>query len=390
MNYTYVDTPDCFEKMLDSLKNARYIAFDTEFFREVTFFPKLALFQMAADGEIFLVDPFAVNFAELLSFIVMTDAVMICHASAEDLEIVSEHARREGLSRILPRNIFDTQAAAAFLGYGNTIGLAAIIEKTLGITLEKTETRTDWLRRPLTEAQLEYAALDVAYLEPLMNYLIQEMEKKPEILKWFRMHMDTLSHSQDPENVLAPDRLYLKLRKTGRFNQNQLRVLQAITVLRDQVCRDNDIPASHFIRNNVLVPLVAGTAIFDQSVYVKNGVHYSIVRRYGTLIQRTAREANARHDAAPLPPTYDVVNYSCDSKCRKALDTFLQDRSSRLGFSKGVLDSQRLLENFFYAPLYEKKYPILQQGWYLDCLGDLSSFFSPEAHRLYIAGELSY
>ena len=155
MNYTYVDSSASFEDMLESLKQARFISFDTEFFREVTFFPKLALFQMAADGEIFLVDPFAVNFAELLSFIVMTDAVMICHASSEDLEIVSEHARREGLARILPRNIFDTQAAAAFLGYGNTIGLAAIIEKTLGITLEKTETRTDWLKRPLTEAQLE-------------------------------------------------------------------------------------------------------------------------------------------------------------------------------------------------------------------------------------------
>jgi len=390
MNYTYVDSSASFEDMLERLKQARFISFDTEFFREVTFFPKLALFQMAADGEIFLVDPFAVNFAELLSFIVMTDAVMICHASSEDLEIVSEHARREGLARILPRNIFDTQAAAAFLGYGNTIGLAAIIEKTLGITLEKTETRTDWLRRPLTDAQLEYAALDVAYLEPLMKHLIQEMEKKPEILKWFRMHMDALSHSQDPENILPPDRLYLKIRKTGRFTQNQLRVLQAVTMLRDQICRETDIPASHFIRNNVLVSLVSGTGIFDQSVYARNGVHYSIVRRYGTLIQRTAREANARNNVPPLPRTYDIVNYVCDSKIRKALDSFLQDRSSRLGFSKGVLNSQRLMENFFYAPLYEKKYPILQQGWYLDCLGDLSSFYPPEAHRHYIAGELSY
>lgn len=389
MNYTYVDNAAGLDSMLECLSKAAVIAFDTEFFRVVTFFPKLALFQLAAGGEIFLVDPFAVNFSKLLSFIVTTDAVMVCHASGEDLEIVSEHARREGLPRLLPRHIFDTQSAGAFLGYGGNIGLAALLEKTLGISLAKTETRTDWLKRPLTQAQLEYAALDVAYLEELMNFLIKEMSQKEPVLKWFRMHMDDVSHSCDPENVLPPEKLYLRVRKTGQLSQGQLRTLQAVVMLRDRICRENDIPPAFFIRNNVLAQLVISSAIFEQSTYAKYGVHYSTVRKYGTLIQKTAREANARNEPDINPP-YDFVNRCSGGIYKKRLSDFLARKTSQYGFANNVLSSQKLMENFFYAPMYEKKYPILQRGWYLECLGDLSDFYLPEAQKYYKAGELKF
>ncbi len=374
MTATFVNDFSSFNSMMNFLEKAEVIAFDTEFFREVTFYPKIGLLQLAANGEIFLVDPFGdFHFHELIKFMVMTDATVICHACAEDLEIVAEIARRENYHRLLPKKIFDTQVAAAFLGEKKLLGLSFLTEKFLGVKLAKTETRTDWLKRPLTPEQMEYAAYDVAYLEKLRHYFLIKFRDLPDNHRWFLMEMEELSASED--ETVAPEELYLSIPKTGRFKASELRILQAITMLREKICRETDTPPSFFIRNNVLVDLIQTSKILDARTYLKNGVHYTTVEKYGTLIQTTARAASAKKDLE-LNPTYDAVKYFQSAvKKRDELKKHITKIAAQTKISENYIGSRKMIEHFFYDPIYApNKTPILTTGWRKECLGDLNKF----------------
>ncbi|MEO6366239.1 MAG: ribonuclease D [Luteimonas sp.] len=150
------------------------VALDTEFVRERTYWPQLALVQIAVEGQILLVDPLVPGMAAALApLLVDANVLKVMHSASEDL-VALKHT-----CGVVPAPLFDTQIAAALAGVGAGIGYQRLVQDTLGVALQKGETRSDWLRRPLSPAQLEYAADDVRHLFALHDHLQARASDRP-------------------------------------------------------------------------------------------------------------------------------------------------------------------------------------------------------------------
>jgi ribonuclease D len=155
----WINTPQALSERLARWAGQPLVALDTEFIRERTYYPQLALVQLAIPDDILLVDPLVPGMdAALRPLLVDPSVTKLMHSASEDLQ-----ALMRGCAA-LPAPLFDTQVAAALVGLGAGLGYQKLVEQVTGIALAKGETRSDWLRRPLSESQLEYAADDVRYL----------------------------------------------------------------------------------------------------------------------------------------------------------------------------------------------------------------------------------
>ena len=165
MNH-WIEQPDILAARLASWNGQALVAMDTEFIRERTYYPQLALVQLAIPGDILLVDPTVPGMAPVLALFLEDPAITkLMHSASEDLQ-----ALLRGCGAV-PAPVFDTQVAAAMAGLGAGLSYLKLVEQITGITLEKGETRSDWLRRPLSASQLKYAADDVLHLHALHEVL---------------------------------------------------------------------------------------------------------------------------------------------------------------------------------------------------------------------------
>jgi len=156
-----------FEELVDELVRADAYALDTEFHRERTYLPELAVVQLATRDRIALVDALAVDLGPLRRAL-DSDAICVMHAGSQDLEIL------DLVCGAVPKRMFDTQIAALFCGY-RTSALGKLLEGFLGVQLDKSAQLSDWTRRPLPEAELRYAASDVAHLLELRAVLVRRL-----------------------------------------------------------------------------------------------------------------------------------------------------------------------------------------------------------------------
>ena len=185
--FTFIDSSEDLAYLNEELLHKPYLGVDTEFRRTTKDNMRLALLQVNDDEEIYLIDAVAIDDPkENASFLFSKSVVKIFHSCKEDLEAIHAWSNKEMI------NIFDTQIANAFLDGDYSIGYQGLVEKRLGINLEKKETRSNWIRRPLSDAQLKYAALDVEYL----IYLYKE--QKEELLKSSKLDW----HNQDIERLI--------------------------------------------------------------------------------------------------------------------------------------------------------------------------------------------
>jgi ribonuclease D len=216
------------------------LALDCEFVRERTFWPQLGLIQLAAGGQTALVDPLALDDAAALKRLFSRATRVLMHAPGEDFECFLHHYGW------LPQPLFDTQLAAAFVGRGVGLGYRALVQQVLGVEVDKGETRSDWLRRPLSEAQLSYAAADVAHLQDLADALGAELDQQGK-RAWFEADCQqalakaVLQHS-------APDGR-LDARQIGRLSDRGARRLQRILLWREHTARERDRPKGWLLDN---------------------------------------------------------------------------------------------------------------------------------------------
>ena len=164
----WVDTEAGLGDLIGRLAGVAELAFDTEFHRERSYYPQLALLQIAWAGGIALVDPLRVDIAPLAP-VFTGDATVVAHAAAQDLEVLDRACG------CVPNDLFDTQIAAGFLGF-STPSLSTLADRLLHIHLPKGDRLTDWRQRPLSQAQLDYAAADVAHLLDLAHLIRAELE----------------------------------------------------------------------------------------------------------------------------------------------------------------------------------------------------------------------
>jgi len=156
MDIVYINSNASLALSCDTIRLSKVLCIDTEFHRETTYYPELALIQISNGDKTCCIDPLAItDFTPLLAILKNANITKVFHASHQDLEIFNN------LFNTLPSPVFDTQIAASLLGYGDQIVYAGLIKKELNIDIDKSQTRTDWMKHPLSNEQLLYAASDV-------------------------------------------------------------------------------------------------------------------------------------------------------------------------------------------------------------------------------------
>ncbi len=234
-----------FAETVDELSAASAYAVDTEFHRERTYFAQLALVQLGWGDRIVLVDPLAVDIAPLAK-VFAGDGLAIMHACRQDLEVLERHCGR------LPSRMVDTQLMAGFVGYV-TPSLASLVERELGARLPKADRLTDWLRRPLTDAQLRYAASDVAHLVEIESRLRARLEDRGR-LGWFDQAMEELlAESRGPRD---PNEAWRRIKELRHLKGKDLGVARRVAAWRERRAAETDV-TPRFVLSDLAVVGVA-------------------------------------------------------------------------------------------------------------------------------------
>ena len=339
----WIDQPD---DLLRRLENApARIGLDTEFIRERTYWPRLALVQMAVGDQVLLVDPLVAGMPQAVAAWLDAPGVLkVMHSASEDLVTF------KCACGTLPRPMYDTQAAAALAGIGAGLGYQKLVEQVTGVVLPKGETRSDWLRRPLSPAQLEYAADDVRHLEALYAATagrLRDLGRQA----WLDQDMDrTLANAARDDGETWP---HLSLRSAQFLDNAGQRRLLRLLRWRERYAREHDHPRSWVLDNELAVALSRDPPPDAPALQRRLDAQPKSPRRLGQAIWQALSTPLPDEDAMPAPAG------DPDRNALKRLQDAVARRSAELALPDGVLASRRHLE----ALLENGQWPAALQGW---------------------------
>ena len=255
---------------------ARVIGVDTEFLRERTYYPIPALILVNDGDSVALVDPLKISdFAPLAAVLADRSIVKLMHACSEDMEVL------ERLTGATPRGVLDTQLAGAFAGHGYSLGYRSLVKALMDVVLDKGETRSNWLGRPLSPAQLRYAALDVVYLLPMHRRLSRELAALGRTA-WLEEELEHQRRARTEDK--QPGAAYLKIRRRGALSPGHHAVLRGLSQWRETEAMARDIPRRHLLRDEVLIALAKAPASDAAALRHIQGLSERAAARYGEAI----------------------------------------------------------------------------------------------------------
>ena len=252
MPIEYVSDTARLNALCEEWASEEFLAVDTEFERTSTFYARIGLLQIADSKSCYLVDPLSIEdwsaFKQLLS---TPSCTLVMHSCSEDLSLL------QTFLGCLPVSLFDTQLAAAFLGIGFSISYQGLVEQLLGVEVAKDETRSDWIRRPLSDKQIHYAAADVRYLLQVREILSSQIEQKG-MADWLRAECgQQLAVAQRLEEESQWESYYTGVSNAWRLDAPGLQALQQLCVWREQKARQRNKPRSWIVKDNDLLNLCA-------------------------------------------------------------------------------------------------------------------------------------
>ena len=299
MTGRWIDRQADLEEIIDVLVGEPRYAIDTEFHREKTYYPRLALVQLAWPGDLVLVDPLAIDpkaFVRLFD----SPALAVAHAAQQDLDVLT-HA-----VGAIPRHLFDTQVAAGFVGYG-TPSLLSLLQGELGITPAKGDRLTDWLRRPLTPAQQTYAAADVASLLELQDTLVAQLTALGR-LAWAEDACEELRCR--PTGAIDPEMAWAKLKDARSLRSKARAVAQSVAAWREREAAANDSPVRQVLPDLAILGIAQRQPTTLEELAQSRGVDERHRRgRIGREIV-AAVEAGKAAEPPPVPDAADELDRS--------------------------------------------------------------------------------
>lgn len=323
----YIDDDSALLALTNRAANLQHFAADTEFLRERTYHARLCLVQLAADGWIACVDPLS-DIDPTPLWRCFDRVELTLHAARQDLEVLLGAAGR------LPGALFDTQIAAALCGFPAQIGYASLVKELLGVDLGKHQTRTDWSRRPLSAAQLEYAADDVRYLGEIRAILTERLGELGR-LEWARADSADLL---DPALYApAPDAAWQRLKGLGRMDERSAAAAAALAVWREEEALRADRPRQWILKDAVLLELASRRPGDRQALADIDGLPGGLVRRAGERLLRVIR------DAAPSPVVRRPPPSAADKALVAELAAIIRRRAEELGIEPELIASRKEL-----------------------------------------------
>ncbi|MFT6247773.1 ribonuclease D [Colwellia sp. 6M3] len=297
----YIEDSEQLHLICQRYAQAKILAIDTEFVRTRTLYPKLGLIQINDGETLALIDPVAVSdltvFWQLLE---NPNIQKVLHACSEDLEVFLT------AGNCRPVNLIDSQIIMAFLGHGISMGYAAMIAHYTDIELDKSESRTDWMKRPLTQKQLDYAAADVEHLFNILPLLFADIEKAG----W-------LDAAQEESNVMVDrkfspideSQLYLNLKMAWRLNPVQLYRLQQLTIWRFQQAKIKDRPIGFIAKDHTLFALAQVNPTSVGAMSGIEGVEVLDIRHKGNVMLTVLKRATEATNATLPEPIIRLDEY---------------------------------------------------------------------------------
>jgi len=361
MKSVLIEDTIAMDQLLAQLEKEPVLAVDTEFFRETTYYPHLGLVQIASDSIIACIDPIAFDAAPALKKLFTNpNIIKVFHSCSQDLEVI-HHSYG-----VLPSPIHDTQIAEALLSEFEQIGYARLVEAELGVKLPKTQTRTNWVKRPLSDAQIQYAGDDVSYLYTLYHAMIERLSiaKRTD---WFEQDCAELAsqyeNSNTPETELSNS--WTRVKGSKKLSGVTLAIIQAIASWREQIAIDSDTTRRRVLADDIILQMAfePPQTQTDMSSIKRNRFSFNN-EQIETLFN--AINAARSSDASQWP----VNEFQLPSKEQKTqlktLQQCLNDKADELGISASVLCSRKDLEKL----LKDNRDLAVLNGWRKECIGD--------------------
>ena len=342
---------------LAQMKSA--VALDTEFMRVSTYFPKLGLIQLYDGERVSLIDPLAItDFSPFVALLSNPKVLKILHSCSEDLLVFLQEFDQ------LPRPMIDTQIMARFLGLGTSAGLAKLAQQYLNVEIDKGATRTNWIKRPLSDIQLQYAAGDVWYLLPLYHILEKELAKTP----WEQALRDDCELAISKTHKLQErdsEKAYLDIPNVWKLNPLELSRLRILAQWRQNVAIERDLALSYIVKSDNLWK-VAKNNPRNTSEMLEMGLTENEVRVRGKKILQLLAQAR-RVSSNDYPKTIERI--SEDPRYKKTI-RLLQEKVNSLtpeGLTPEIVASKRTLEELikwvWKYDCSQDKLPELLIGW---------------------------
>ena len=276
------------------LGSADFVAVDTEFMREQTFWPKLCLIQAAAPGHAFVIDPLSdeLDLAPFWALMENDRVVKVFHAARQDIEIVYFETGK------VPVPVFDTQVAAMVCGFGDTVSYSNLVKKISGADIDKSSRFTDWGRRPLSDKQLEYAVGDVTHLREIFITLKDQLERTNRGT-WLAEEMATLT---DPNSYrLDPDNAWKRLKLRVK-NKKALGVLMELAAWRERLAQSRNVPRNRVLRDEALYDIANHSPSRIEQLNSLRSVNGGFSRSNRAKEVLAAVQKGLARDPSELPP----------------------------------------------------------------------------------------
>ncbi len=359
----YIDNEQDLQSAMNACMQKSAVTVDTEFARVSTYYPMVGLIQLY-DGEIcYLIDPLAIDDLSALADLLLSETVIkVFHACSEDMEVFKY------CLDVLPSPIVDTQIAAAVLGVGFSISYQNMVDHYLSVNIPKEETRSDWLRRPLTERQLEYAALDVIYLlkvHEIQRDHLREMKRDD----WLREECAGLN--EDLPTMIDPDTCFKKVKGLWKLDRKQLSVLRVICAWREVRAREFNVPRNRIVEQKSLMKITSGNITQKHELQYDAEMSPRQVRKYGDDLLFLAAEARLLPESQ-RPELFERDSAHIDSKQLGILRQVVQARAEVLSVAPELLTRRRHLEQLLRSEDKEGNFslPVELLGWRKEVIGN--------------------
>jgi ribonuclease D len=345
-----VSTQDAVSDLSRRLAALEWVALDTEFLREETYYPRLCLLQLGWPGGVACVDPLlGLDLEPLVRALVRPELLKVWHASRQDLEMLAH------LWGSVPAPLFDTQLAAPLVGLPEQMGYAALVERRLGIQLDKAHTRADWTRRPLPPAWLEYAADDVRHLAAIFPGLRDELARRGR-LAWLEPEFSRLADRSAYQ--VDPAEAWRRLKGTERLNPRQRGAVVLLAEWRERTAQAADRPRGWILKDETIIDIARALPADREALAGIRGLPERTLARHGEALLaavaagRSVPGSPAGLRRAPLGEEQEALVDAAMAVVRLA--------AARADINPSLLASRRQLELWVAGEAMDEE---LLEGW---------------------------
>ena len=344
--------------VLEKMDRNEVYGLDTEFIKVDTLWPKLGVFQINVENNVYLLDGTTLDLTEFWNKLFRAQQ-NVFHACSEDIDLIYHYAQHKTLN-----NVFDTQVGMSFLGHGLQVSYQNALKQMLDVDIDKGETRSNWLARPLSPAQLSYAANDVLYLMNLSEKVKQELDSKS------RLHFALEDCQHLTQEIATETPLHLLYQDIGnyRHSRRQLMQLQQLAVWREQMVKALNTPRSFILKNSSMIDLVEKNPKNAFQLSGVKDIRQNVVREHGKTILDLVKFLPEQADW-PLRMARPIRHSSKD--VGEKIDHLIQNVVNETSIPKEVLMRKKWMNALHQHVVFhndEQDLPDYLLGWRYDLL----------------------